>query len=150
MHSYKGSMKSLLAYALSASLLFCSSSCATLLKGTTDNMAVVSDPVGAKVTVNDEAKGTTPISFSVPSKENLNIHVSKEGYQSQDVYSVANFRWGYEIWAFLAYIVPFIVDLSDGAAWGHEPTTITPHLEPLAQSSPVGPTAIPLPPLRSN
>ena len=142
MHLYKGSIRSLAAYALSASLLF-SSSCATMLKGTTDNMAVVSDPIGAKVTVNDDVKGTTPVSFSVPSKQDLQIHVSKEGYQSQDLYSAANFRSGYEIWAFIAWVIPFIVDLADGAAWGHDPTTITAHLDPLAQPSPVAPTAVP-------
>jgi len=74
-----------------------------MLKGTTDNMAVVSDPIGAKVTVNDDVKGTTPVSFSVPSKQDLQIHVSKEGYQSQDLHSAANFRSGYEIWAFIAW-----------------------------------------------
>ncbi len=132
--------KRLTACALSLTFLF-SSSCATMLKGTTDNMAIISDPVGAKVTVNDEPKGTTPVSFSVPSKQDLNIHLSKDGYQAEDIYSEANFRWGYEIWAFIAYVIPFVVDLSDGAAWGHDPTTLTTHLEPIAQPSPAAPSA---------
>lgn len=132
--------KQLTACALSLTLLF-SSSCATMLKGTTDNMAIVSDPVGAKVAVNGDEKGTTPVSFTVPSKQDLNIHLSKEGYQAQDVSSEANFRWGYEIWAFLAYVIPLVVDLSDGAAWGHDPTTLTAHLEPIAQPSPAAPAA---------
>ncbi len=127
-----------------ASLALVCSSCATMLKGTTDNMVVVSDPSGAKVVVNDELKGnTTPVSFTVPSKQDLNVHVSKDGYQSQDIYSGASFRWGYEIWAFIAWVIPFVVDLSDGAAWGHDPTTLTAHLEPLPQAN-VTPSAPPV------
>jgi PEGA domain len=145
-----GSMKRIMACVLSLLLLF-SSSCATLLKGTTDNMTVMSDPVGVKVTVNDEPRGTTPVSFTVPSKQDLNIHLSKDGYEPQDVYSPANFRWGWELWSFVAWVIPFVVDLSDGAAWGHDQATITAHLEPVAHPTPGAPAAhLPSPPAQAS
>jgi hypothetical protein len=122
-------------------LSFLISSCATMLKGTTDQVTVISDPPGAQVTSNDSPVGVTPVSFTVPSKKDLNIEVSKVGYQPQTIQNEANFRWGYEIWAFLVYIIPGVVDCADGAAWGHDDLVMTTHLEPIAQPSPVAPTA---------
>lgn len=109
--------------------------CATMLKGTTDQITVISDPPGAQVTSNSSPVGVTPVSFTVPSKEDLNLQVSKPGYQSASMQNEANFRWGYEIWAFLAYIIPGIVDCADGAAWGHDNLVMTTHLEPVAAAA---------------
>ena len=113
-----------------------SSSCATLLKGNSEEIAVVSDPSGAEVTANEVREGTTPVTFKVPSKEDLNITVTKPGYQPQDLEDPTSFRWGYEIWAFLEFVIPMGVDLADGAAWGHDHMTVTAHLEPNAKATP--------------
>jgi PEGA domain len=110
-----------------------STSCATLLKGTKDEITIVSDPPGAEVTANESQKGPTPVSFTVPSKEDLNISISKAGYQPEDLQNPAKFRWGYEAWSFIEWVIPMVVDLSDGAAWGHEHLTMTAHLEPNGQ-----------------
>ncbi len=133
-------MKNILIAGLVASaLLVCS--CATMLKGTTDQVTVISDPPGAQVTSNDSPVGVTPVSFTVQSKKDLNIQVSKAGYQPQTLQNEANFRWGYEIWAFLAYIIPGIVDCADGAAWGHDDLVMTTHLEPIPQAAAAMPPA---------
>jgi hypothetical protein len=125
-------VKKLAVYVLAVCSLI-SSSCATMLKGTSDEITVVSDPSGAEVSVNESPTGPTPVSFTVPSKQNLNISVTKAGYQQEDLQDPASFRWGYEAWAFLMYIVPMVVDLSDGAAWGHDHLMMTAHLEPNGQ-----------------
>lgn len=122
-------MKRLAVCALAACSLI-GSSCATMLKGTSEEITVVSDPSGADVQVNDADKGPSPVSFTVPSQQDLNITVAKAGYQPEDLQDPTSFRWGYEVWAFIAYIIPMIVDLSDGAAWGHDHLTMTAHLEP--------------------
>jgi PEGA domain len=127
-----GIVKKLAVYTLAACSLI-GSSCATMLKGTSDEITVVSDPSGAEVSVNDADKGPTPLSFTVPSKQDVNITVAKAGYQPEDLQDPVSFRWGYEAWAFLAYVIPMIVDLSDGAAWGHDHLTMTAHLEPNSQ-----------------
>ena len=121
-----------------------SCSCATLLKGTTDQITVISDPAGAQVTSNDSSVGVTPLSFTVPSNKDLNIKVSKAGYQPQNMQNEANFRWGYEVWGFLAYIIPDVVDCADGAAWGHENLVMTTHLEPNTQPVAAQPAAVPV------
>ena len=128
-------MKKLAVYILAACCLI-GTSCATLLKGTKDEITVVSDPPGAEVTANESQKGPTPVSFTVPSKEDLNISVSKAGYQPEDLQNPAKFRWGYEAWSFIEWVIPMVVDLSDGAAWGHEHLTMTAHLEPNGQPNP--------------
>jgi hypothetical protein len=122
--------------------MFLTCSCATMLKGTTDQITIISDPPGAQVTSNDSPVGVTPVSFTVPSKKDLNIEVSKAGYQPQTMQNEANFRWGYEIWAFLAYIIPGVVDCADGAAWGHDDLVMTTHLEPVAQPA-AAPSTVP-------
>jgi hypothetical protein len=110
-------------------LLSCS--CAYLLKGTTDSMTVITDPADADVAVNGREEGKSPVSFTVPSNEDLHIHLSKDGCQPQDINSPARFRWGYEVWSFCEFVVPMFIDMAYGAAWGHDPTTVTGHLQPL-------------------
>jgi hypothetical protein len=137
-------VKKLAVYTLAVCSLI-SSSCATMLKGRSDDITVVSDPSGAEVTANETKEGTTPVTFTVPSKQDLNITVSKAGYQQEDLQNPANFRWGYESWAFLAYIIPMVVDLSDGAAWGHDHLTMAAHLAPNGQPT----SAVTVPPAPS-
>ena len=130
-------MKKLAVYTLAVCSLL-GSSCATMLKGTSDEITVVSDPSGAEVSVNDADKGPTPLTFTVPSKQDVNVTVAKAGYQPENLQDPVSFRWGYEAWAFLAYIIPMVVDLSDGAAWGHDHLTMTAHLEPNSQPASAG------------
>lgn len=140
-----GIVKKLAVYALAVCSLIGSSSCATMLKGTKDEITVVSDPAGAQVTANETQEGPTPVTFTVPSKQDLNITVAKAGYQPEDLQDPASFRWGYEAWAFIAYIIPMVVDLSDGAAWGHDHLTMTAHLAPNGQATSAAAAAVPSP-----
>lgn len=106
------------------------SGCATLFMGTTDHMTVLTDPTGAQVTVNGEPKGLSPTSFTVPSDQTLNVHVAKEGYQPQDIENNPTSRSGYELLSLAAGLIPLVVDRADGAALGHETTTMNVHLVP--------------------
>jgi hypothetical protein len=108
-----------------------------MLKGTTDQIMVSTNPTGANVSINGQQSGKTPFVTTVPSSQDLHIHLSKAGYQDQTVTSEATFRWGYEFWSFVAYVIPLVVDLSDGAAWGHQQTMIAANLDPVAASNPV-------------
>ena len=134
-------MRKLAVYVLAACSLV-SSSCATLLKGTKDEITVVSDPPGAQVTSNEQQEGPTPVTFTVPSKQDLDITVAKAAYQPQDLQDPASFRWGYEAWLFIEWVIPMVVDLSDGAAWGHDHLTMTAHLEPNGQASSAAAAAV--------
>ncbi len=130
-------MKKLFVVSLGLAVLT-GSGCATLLKGSNEQVMVSSDPSGANVSINGQQTGTTPYVTTVPSSQNLQIEVSKPGYQTASVTDDANFRWGYEIWSFVEFVIPMGVDMADGAAWGHDQTMVAAHLEPLPN---VGKTA---------
>lgn len=118
--------------------------CATMLKGTNEQLMVASDPSGATVAVNGQNEGTTPYETTVPSSQNLQIEVSKAGYQPTTIEDDTSFRWGYEIWSFLEFVIPMGVDMADGAAWGHDKTMVTAHLEPSSQApTAASPAALP-------
>src|SRR5262245_11588728 len=127
-------MRTWLAALTVACAVVCAQSCATLLKGTTEEVMVNSDPSGAQLTINDQNVGSTPYDAKVPSDQVLHIHVSKPGYKAQDITDDTKFRWGYEIWSFLEWIIPMGIDLADGAAWGHEQTMVATHLEAVPQA----------------
>jgi hypothetical protein len=118
--------------------------CATMLKGTNEQLMVASDPSGANVAVNGQNEGTTPYETTVPSSQNLQIEVSKPGYQSITIEDDTSFRWGYEIWSFVEFVIPMGVDMADGAAWGHDKTMVTAHLEAASQApTAASPAALP-------
>jgi len=116
--------------------------CATMSKGTTELVMISSDPPGADFSVND-ITGKTPFALNVPSSKDLTIHVSAPGYQAQDVQDPVDFRWGYEIWSFIDFVIPMGVDLADGAAWGHQQTTVAVHLHPVTSESKTEPSLQP-------
>jgi hypothetical protein len=114
--------------------VFAINGCATLLKGTNEQVMVSSDPSGADVSINGQHAGTTPYVTTVPSSQDLHIEVSKAGYQPASIDDKTNFRWGYEIWSFVEFVIPMGVDLADGAAWGHQQNMVAAHLEQVTPS----------------
>jgi len=108
--------------------------CASLLKGTSEQIMVSSEPPGANVSVNGQQEGTTPYVANVPSSRDLQIELSKPGYEPLTVADNTSFRWGYEIWSFVDFVIPMGVDMADGAAWGHDQTMVAAHLNPVAES----------------
>jgi hypothetical protein len=74
-----------LATALIGSVMLLSSGCATITRGTEQDLAVESDPAGATVTLSNGMKGTTPTSFKVKRKDSLTVTVQKPGYKATTV-----------------------------------------------------------------
>lgn len=74
-----------LATALIGSAMLLSSGCATITRGTEQDLAVESDPAGATVTLSNGMKGTTPTSFKVKRKDSLTVTVQKPGYKATTV-----------------------------------------------------------------
>ena len=79
--------------------------------------------------MNGDFKGTSPVTFAVPSDQALDIRIEKDGYQAADVQNLPTERSGYGIWDVVGGIIPLIVDRSDGAIMGHQQTTMAIHLE---------------------
>src|SRR5262245_6153362 len=62
--------------------------------------------------VNGDFKGTSPVTFAVPSDQALEIRIEKDGYQAADVQNLPTERSGYGIWDVVGGIIPLIVDRS--------------------------------------
>ena len=120
-------------------ILLTVSGCATLLKGNKEEIIVDSDPSGANVSINNQHAGTTPYVAKVKSSEKLDIELSKTGYQPLSLNDDTSFRWGYEIWSFVEWVIPMGIDMVDGSAWGHNQTMIAAHLEPLPHPAATAP-----------
>ena len=91
------------------------SSCATLFKGTTDEVRFDSVPQRAQVFINGTFMGETPISFKLECKKTYVIEFRKEGY-SPRTYNITNHVGaGWIILDVLAGLVGVIVDAATGA-----------------------------------
>lgn len=95
-----------------ASLIFIS--CATIFKGSTDDVSFSSDPSGAKVYVNGNLLGTTPIQLELKSKNSYTIEFKKEGYETKTVLLNNSVGAGWIILDILGGLIPIIIDAATG------------------------------------
>lgn len=76
----------MLKFALAALAVASLAGCATITRGTTDVLIVNSTPAGAQVKMsNGQGCDSTPCSFKLPRKSELNVVVSKEGCKPQQI-----------------------------------------------------------------
>ena len=103
----------ILALFLAASMLALSTGCATVLKGKYETINVMSDPSGARVTVNGSSVGVTPISVRVDGTRDVSLLISKDGYSTSNTYVTSSVGAGWVILGLFTF--PFsIVDLATG------------------------------------
>jgi len=61
------------------------SGCASITRGTKEQLKVVSEPSGAQIMLSNGQTGITPATFTLPRKKGLLVEVSKPGYEPQKV-----------------------------------------------------------------
>jgi len=66
---------------LMISSIFFLQNCATIIRGTSQKIPVTSNPIGAKIIVDGNEMGTTPINLKLMRKKIHNIKIEKEGYE---------------------------------------------------------------------
>lgn len=122
--------------ALTSALFF--TGCATITRGTTEQLMVQSNPSGANVRLDTGQTGITPASFTVPRKRDIVVTVSKEGYQtvSQTVTTKIAGRGaaGLAGNVLIGGIIGIGVDAVSGASLNHTPNPLIVNLtaEPAA------------------
>jgi hypothetical protein len=103
---------------ISACLVLCLclylSNCATLFKGTSEEINFGSNPVGAEVWVDGQMMGKTPINFKLSVKKEYKIEFRFEG-QTRTVMLNNHVGAGWIILDVLAGLVPVIIDAATGA-----------------------------------
>lgn len=90
-------------------------SCATLFKGTSQEVSFNSSPQKARVIVNGADMGETPLALKLESKKTYTIEFRAEGYKPR-TYSIANHVGaGWIILDVFAGLVGVIIDAATGA-----------------------------------
>jgi len=90
-------------------------SCATLFKGTTEEINFNSNPTGTEVWIDGKMMGKTPVKFKLTTKKTYVIEFKYEGYEIQTVNLTNHIGAGWIILDVLAGLVPVIVDAATGA-----------------------------------
>ena len=104
------------------------SGCATITRGTTEQLSIQSVPTGATVRLSNGFTGVTPATFTVPRKGDIFLTVSKEGYVPVEVtlYSKLSGRGtaGFLGNALIGGIIGGGVDVATGATLSHVPNPV--------------------------
>ena len=114
-----------------AAVSFCTG-CATIVKGTTQEIPVSSEPTGARVSVDGSAAGTTPTTVTLSRKANHMVTIEKEGFQSESVAITKSMSAAVAGNIIAGGLVGWGVDAVSGAQYNLNPTTVNVRLQPVA------------------
>ncbi|MBR1125026.1 PEGA domain-containing protein [Bradyrhizobium lablabi] len=127
--------------------------CASVSRGTTENISIASTPSGAEATITGLDVPTacvTPCAVVVKRNADISVAFQKEGYAPQIVQLTKEVPGtgaaGFAGNLLLGGIVGMGVDAYTGAATDHKPNPVTVTLEPLAPPAPARPPRKPRPP----
>jgi hypothetical protein len=93
-------------------------SCATLFHGSTDTVSFSSEPDIAKVYVNGNLLGTTPVQLQLKSKNSYTLEFKKEGYETKTVVLNNSVGGGWIVLDILGGLIPIVVDAATGNWYG--------------------------------
>ncbi len=108
-------MKKSICFVLIISLFLLTSSCASIIKGTSNKVDFNSKPQGAKIYVNGNYMGDTPIRLKLESKRTYNIEFRKEDYKTKTFNITNQVGVGWIVLDILMGLVPVIIDAATGA-----------------------------------
>jgi hypothetical protein len=99
--------------------------CGTIMHGTSQDIGLASSPSGAKVTLDNNELGVTPVIAKLSRKDNHVVHFALDGYQPTDLTltrSVSGWVWGN-----IAFggIVGLAVDAISGGLYKLSPEQLT-------------------------
>jgi PEGA domain len=108
--------------------------CATLIHGSHQTIPITSDPPGAQLSIGG-SQYITPASVSLARDQEYQAVFTKPGYETQTAQIHSSFSG--VTFIDLVFIIPWAVDLADGAAYSLDPESVEIHLQPqLASATP--------------
>jgi hypothetical protein len=131
----------LLLGALSSALFF--AGCASITRGTSEQLMVQSEPSNAQVKLSNGFTGLTPVSFTVPRKGDIVVTVSKDGYEPVQIEVKSKLDGkgtaGFLGNALIGGVIGGGIDVATGATLAHLPNPVKVTLQPnqTAQRAPV-------------
>ena len=127
--------------------------CASVTRGTTENLSILSTPSGAEATISGLDVPTacvTPCNVVIKRNADISVTFQKEGYQPQAVQLTtevpATGAAGFAGNLLLGGLVGMGVDAVTGAATDHKPNPVAVTLEPTAPLARPAPPRKPRPP----
>ena len=111
------------------SIILLVSNCATIFKGTSEEVNFNTEPQKAEVFVNGQSMGVTPIALKLESKKTYMIEFRKEGYKSRSYNLTNHVGAGWIILDVLAGLVGVIVDAATGAWYSLDQKNVNAVLE---------------------
>lgn len=100
--------------------------CATIVRGTSQEVRVTSDPADARILVNGEDRGATPTTLNLDRGRNYQIEFQKEGFSDQVVNVNQDFTVGWPIFGniFSWGLIGIVVDVANGSAYKLQPEQV--------------------------
>lgn len=119
------------------------SGCATVTRGTTEQLMIQSEPSAAQVRLSNGFTGVTPVAFKVPRKGDVIVTVTKEGYEPAEVTVRSQLSGagtaGFLGNALIGGIIGGGVDVATGATLAHTPNPVVVTLRPVEPLPPAAP-----------
>lgn len=109
--------------------------CATIVKGTTQNIPISTDPPGAEVTADGQLMGQSPIDITLARKRDHLVTISKEGYTQKSIAitkSTGGAVWGNIL---AGGLIGWGIDATSGAQYNLSPESISVQLEPIQEGA---------------
>jgi hypothetical protein len=121
--------------------------CATITRGTTDQIQMASEPQGADVQTSEGHRCVTPCTIQVDRKAEFSVVFRKSGYRTQSIAVTTSVAGagaaGFAGNLLIGGIVGMGVDASTGATLQHVPNPVIAHLRPEAATRPLSPAVSP-------
>jgi hypothetical protein len=120
---------------LIAALGLLASGCATIVKGTTQDIPISSDPAGARISIDGRPSGTTPTKVTMDRKHSHMVTIEQENYEVENV-AITNSMGGAVAGnIILGGLVGWGVDAVSGAQYNLHPDTVSVRLRPKTQKT---------------
>jgi len=102
------------------SVLICALGCATIFRGSKQELSIDSLPEGAEVTVGGVEYGNTPAKLKLSPKEEPIIILTKENYEPLKIQTSSGVGGGWIVLGILTFPVGLIVDAVTGCWYGFD------------------------------
>jgi hypothetical protein len=121
---------------ISCLALFLLGGCATIIHGTTQDIAITTDPSGAELLVDGSERYRSPAKITLKRKDDHFVEISKEGYHKETV-NIKSVVSGAVAGNILAGgLIGWGVDAASGGQYRLVPENVDMRLRPLAEATP--------------
>ncbi|MBC7544452.1 MAG: PEGA domain-containing protein [Candidatus Sericytochromatia bacterium] len=103
--------------------------CAAIMKGANEEVSFSSSEDAAKVFINGQDFGSTPLRIKLESNKTYNIEFRKAGFESKMFHITNNIGPGYVVADILMGFIPVIIDAASGAWYQLDQTNINAELK---------------------